>query len=222
MYKSGKDAIIITAISGILGSLAIVLKDANTGIAIGVFIACLVFIYILISRGLRSAKVMVDKASRHPVFNLLDYCLTTELETLPIDNRIKKEFVMKYLRTKLLITQEIVERTLGSDDISFLPKEIMDIFSNTKSRLGNSVPAIFMEKLYEWDVKNNSWVSDTVIGIMESSYYASCESKKSAILDCIKAMVRITFINVENTVNSLNGELDIYLSKLNEGKNERK
>ena len=207
----------IAVVTGIFSTISVVLNSKYPALAVALFVAALISIYIFINKRAKGAKDVVANPLKHPVFYAIDYNLTTGIYNFPIDNQKKKKLVTCYVREKLEIIRDILHETIKDDALDEMPKKLLGVNSQIQDNMRNISPKIFMDKINEWDNKHNSWTMNTINNIIDSNYYISKEAKMASCLDCVLAMVRSTIVTVENTINQLNGELEAYIDR---GKDE--
>lgn len=211
MLKSGREPILIAAITGAFGAMAIVLTTKNEIFGISIFVLCLAFVYILISKSTKNVKNISHDPSAHPVFYTIEHCISTNLTQIPLTGK-KKELVMLYIKTKMEVIKDILDNTIKEKDIHMLPITLLHANDKVRSKIASEVPEIFFERISEWDLKNNAWTLEPLRQIIESEYYRDSSIRYVACFDCVQVMIRSTIVAVENTIKSLNGELDSYLS----------
>ena len=153
----------------------------------------------------------IGEPSSHPVFYTIDNGIKIAFNYLPIDHAKKKALVVLYLKTKFTLIKDALMQTVEDDNIRELPNRINNAIVNVRDKMAGNVPDIFIEKMSEWDNKFNAWTTEALASIIDSRFYGDKAMKYSACFDCVQVMLKSTFVAVENTIEQLNGELEIYL-----------
>jgi hypothetical protein len=211
MLKNGHESIFITVIAGVLGLVSTIVASKNPIFATVIFVICLGFIYLMINKSISNTKRISHDQSNHPVFYTIEHCISSNLWQIPLTGK-KKELVVLYLRTKMEVIRDILLDAIEEDSISKLPIVLLHVNERVKCKISNQVPDIFFERISDWDLKNNAWTLEPLSQIIESEYYFDKTIKYTACFDCVQVMVRGTIVAVENTIKSLNGELDRYFT----------
>ncbi len=216
MFKNGKEALLVAFITGLFGALSVLLKEINTVAAISTFGVTIVIVYIIIWRAISKIKESIGKPETHPVFYTIDYGMKVAFDFLPITHVKKKQLVVLYMKTKMQLVKEALEKTIADDELVKLPGRILEAVACTKYKMSGNAPEIFIEKMTHWDNKYNAWTIDAMGVIIDSVFYGDKNMKYAACFDCVQVMVKSTLVAAENTINELNGELETFLDARHE------
>lgn len=212
--KHGKEAIIVAAVTGIFSSLALIVNSQNRIFAIVIFVISIIAVYLFINMSIKAIKGKIKDISSHPVFYTLEHFFADELTCIPIQNEKKKKLAAYYLETKANIIRDILLRYLEHKDIKTVSKELLYINLRVSQEVGARVPRLFLDKMVEWDRRYNEWPIELINEIIGSMFYSDEQTREIAVLDCIQVMVKTTVVAVENTLSSLNGEIDQHLEAM--------
>jgi hypothetical protein len=211
--KNGREAIIVAVVTGIFSSLALIVNSESKIFGIAVFVISIIAVYILINLFTRTIKGKIEDISSHPVFYTLEHFFADELTCIPIQNKKKKKLATLYLETKANIIKDILVKYLEHKDITIVSSSLLYINKRVSEEVADKIPKIFLDKMVEWDKKYNEWPIELINDIIKSYFYSDEKTKEIAVLDCIQVIVKTTVVAVENTLSSLNGDLDRQLGE---------
>lgn len=212
--KHGREAIIIAAVTGIFSSLALIVNSQNQVFAIIIFVISIIAVYLFINISIKAIKGKIKDISSHPVFYTLEHFFADELTCIPIQNPKKKKLATYYLETKANIIKDILVRYLKHKNIKTVSKELLYINTRVSQEVQLKIPKLFLDKMVEWDKQYNEWPIELINEIIGSMFYSDEQTKEIAVLDCIQVMVKTTVVAVENTLSSLNGEIEKHLETI--------
>jgi len=168
--------------------------------------------------------------TKHTFFTgMLEY--DRSVDSIGITNKLKKEMAIKFLKTKIKVFRNdfsdfINQKNYDNLYPEHLYAEIVLIFEKCISRYErevreDGVPEIFIEKFNEW---HKSRVDSTLYGIklfLQSSIATSNHSKLYNVLNMIQIAFMQTVEDAEYTLNSLNGELEKELKRIQDLKENK-
>lgn len=161
---------------------------------------------------LRKKQTKELALTEHIFFTNINKMLAYDINNLPITNVLKKRVVscfLKILFTKLHSVTLNLCNNLDKEplkDISSLYVKAINDAENEAIREG--VPEIFIEKFRSWDTKHIQAIINSMNQITSSRFHRTDYERMKAILDILNAITQLQLLDIEQTIDSLNGELE--------------
>jgi len=157
--------------------------------------------------------------NEHIFFSNINYWVNIGIDKIPITNPIKKRVVSKFLKIKFLSydkhLKDFIKKTVNTTkecDIVEIQNLLIEIVKDYEDEINKKgIPDIFIEKFKKIHENNLQIIFDAIGSICTSKFYESLYEKMAAILDILLFSFRVTFTDVEKTVNELNGEIESVL-----------
>ena len=157
--------------------------------------------------------------TEHTFFSNINYWVNIGIDKIPINNPIKKRVVSKFLKIKFLSydkhLKEFIKKTLTITkecDIVEIQNLLINIVKDYEDEINKKgIPDIFIEKFKKLHENNLQIIFDAIGSICTSKFYDSLHEKMAAILDILLFSFRVTFTDVEQTINEINGEIESVL-----------
>jgi len=156
----------------------------------------------------------------HIFFYNINYWVNIGIDKIPITNPIKKRVVSKFLKIKFLSydrhLKHFINNKIGNNtrecDIVEMQNLLIEIVKDYEDEIKKKgIPEIFIEKFKKLHESNLQIIFDAIGSICTSKFYDSLQEKMAAILDVLLFSFRVTFTDVEQTINELNGEIESVL-----------
>lgn len=150
--------------------------------------------------------------TRHTFFSTINRITSYIIYRLPIENKLKKRVVIFYLKLLFEHIEKLIEgciTNLETFDIGELEKLYLKTLDEVEEEaIKSGVPNVFVEKFKEWDAVHVSILLDGINRVANSSFYATNYLKMSTALDQLTTLIIWQMLDVEKTINSLNGDLE--------------
>lgn len=159
-------------------------------------------------------KRKVTELKNHQFFSTMNFWVSVQIDILPIQSRMKKNVISKFLKIKFEVFEKKVREYITtlecSDDCVLNFETIMvDCLKEADElALQNSIPTIFLEKFKRWDEQHSGITFNSISDICNSKFYTSNYEKTNAILDILLFSFRLTIIDAEKTISEMNGDLE--------------
>jgi len=159
----------------------------------------------------RSSKY--KRLKNHQFFILINYWINVEIDNIPVQNKIKKRVISKFLKIKFNIFEKNFLDYINTVDSNTNDVNIKKVFLDCISEYEEEavrkyIPIIFIDKFREWHSCHIEIAFEALKSIGESCFYDSPYEKIAASLDILLFAFRLTIIDAEKTINDLNGELE--------------
>ena len=150
--------------------------------------------------------------TEHVFFTNINKMMVYDINNLPITSTLKKRVVSCFL--KILFTKI---HTVTLDLCNNLNKEplgdISSLYINSirdaeEEALKAGVPEIFIEKFRSWDSNHTDAIINSMSQIVCSKFHKDDYEKLKAVLDILNAVTQLQLLDIERTIDSLNGELE--------------
>lgn len=151
------------------------------------------------------------KLERHHFFTSISYWINIEINNLLIKNLCKKKVTCLFLKIKYNVFSKNIREFImkGSNNCQDLEDIIINSFNECEVKArSEGIPDIFIDKFRVWDFEHTRVLVDSIESIINSNFYNSFEEKVAAILDIMIFSFRLTLVDAEKTINSLNGDLE--------------
>ena len=150
--------------------------------------------------------------NRHTFFSTINRITSYSIYRLPIENTLKKKVVVFYLKLLFERIEKLMEDCITNLE-TFNIRELESLYLKTldeveEEAIKSGVPAIFIEKFKEWDAEHVSILLDGINRVANSSFYATNYLKMSTTLDQLTTLLIWQMLDIEKTINSLNGDLE--------------
>jgi hypothetical protein len=150
---------------------------------------------------------------QHQFFSTLRYWITVEIDNIPVQSRVKKNVISKFLKIKFSTFDknfsEFIKDETNFQNATKLENLMLNCINiYEQEALQKGVPMLFLEKFRKWNEKHTEITFTSIRSICESKFYSSTYEKTAAVLDILLFSFRLTIVDAEKTINELNGELE--------------
>lgn len=149
---------------------------------------------------------------KHPFFSDMEFYITFFIPKLKIEHQKKSKMIKKALRIKFEKVLKIYyeqSKEIKEFDLCNEIRIVNQISEEYKKEWkANNIPEIFFEKFDEWHTTHLELLLRMLQDIANSKFYITDLSKHHAKLDLVKAIMIMTVISAENTMNDFNGQLE--------------
>lgn len=156
----------------------------------------------------------MDALREHPIFREIDSWIKVKCKTLDIRTPSKKAMAEKYLQ---LYFQEsyIVYRELCADYDKYaaVPRTIYKTLHNIVNATNEKavlayIPSLFIDKMNARFFKHIDILSQSIAMSSSANLYSSDFEQILSILDMSLVFIQLEVDTIEDTINSMNGELE--------------
>lgn len=148
----------------------------------------------------------------HVFFGNINKMLSYDINNLPITSTLKKRVVscfLKILFTKIRKVTLDLCNGLDNGPLEDVSSLYINAIANAEEEaLKAGVPEIFIERFRSWDSNHIDAIIDSMNQIASSKFHENDYEKLKAILDILNAITQLQLLDIEKTINSLNGELE--------------
>jgi hypothetical protein len=170
----------------------------------------------------RRNRTMNNKISRkilknHYIFSQIEYWQNEMIPQTKFGdegrNAIIHDFLEIILTNTINILKDFIENKLNNNTQEEFHSCVIRILFQIKNEsesiaIANGIPEKFIEKFNNWNSRTTIFTKGCIDNICRSRYYPTNKNRIYAILNILMSAYESTILDGENTLCSLNGELD--------------
>ena len=149
----------------------------------------------------------------HPVFDTINSIIDLRLPTVrlggPVRTKIFKDTLKIYYETLIEVINGLLDKTITNNNfLSENRKMINRIVSLSKERMKEfGIPDVVIDNFWEWNRKRHEYALSSLSDIDSSSIFETVVEKQYITLNLLSNIATFAFMDAEQTLQHLNGNL---------------